>query len=122
MVESPGTAPGSCIAFELLQRYMYIYILLFIVCQPLFGSGGRTRTSTINILPILITRLTAVRVYLFHHPRLRITSCLRPQSYVSCLCRHLLSGRNQISKTLQVLLLLCLCQKVQTIVLNMHHL
>jgi len=41
---------------------------------------------------------------------------------VSCLCRHLLLGRNQILKTLQVLLLLCLCQKVQTIVLNMHHL
>jgi hypothetical protein len=35
MVESPGTAPGSSIAFELLQRYNIIYTLLFVVCQPL---------------------------------------------------------------------------------------
>jgi hypothetical protein len=34
VVESPGTAPGSSIAFELLQRYNTIYTLVFSVCQP----------------------------------------------------------------------------------------
>jgi hypothetical protein len=35
MVEPPGTAPGSSIAFELLQRYNIIYTLVFSDCQPL---------------------------------------------------------------------------------------
>ena len=33
MVEASGTAPESCIAFELLQRYIYIYTVTLYICQ-----------------------------------------------------------------------------------------
>ena len=36
MVEPPGTAPGSCMPFKLLQRYNTIYNTSNTRCQPLF--------------------------------------------------------------------------------------
>ena len=94
----------------------------FIHCKNIYvGSGGRTRTSTLNILQYIQHTLNRRACLPISSPQITST-CLVRQSFLSYQFLLRLLGRNQILRIFLTLLQLYLCQIICTIVGYIHQL